>query len=65
MLFYRTFDFSGWERIRLREKPSAILLNDNFLQENPSGEGYQWQSLETGGLLTVRREKGNKVLLLK
>ncbi|MCU0371462.1 MAG: hypothetical protein MUC31_08605, partial [Bacteroidales bacterium] len=65
MLFYRTFDFSGWERIRLREKPSAILLNDNFLQENPSGDGYQWQSLETGGLLTVRREKGNKVLLLK
>lgn len=66
VLFYRTFDTTGTEKIRLRNKPSAILLDGHPLLETASGEGYGWTPFKNGGgLLVVRREKGRKVLLLK
>jgi hypothetical protein len=66
VLFYRTFDTTGTEKIRLRAKPSAILVDGHRLVETAHGEGYDWTPFKDGGgLLVVRREKGRKVLLLK
>ena len=66
VLFYRTFDTVGIEKIRLRKKPSAILLDGHSLIETACGEGYNWTPFKNGsGLLVVRRGKGRKVLLLK
>jgi hypothetical protein len=65
MLFYRTYDLKGTERIRLKKKPSAVLLDYQPLTENSTGEGFEWQPLKKGGLLIIRREKGNGILLLK
>jgi len=65
-LFYRTFDSIGTEKIRLTKKPTAVLLGGRELQENTSGEGFEWNAMESGGgLLTVRRFSGRKVLLLQ
>jgi hypothetical protein len=64
-MFYRTFDSTGTERIKLKKKPSAVLLDDRPLTETKTGEGYEWKRMQGGGLLTIRREKGRKVLLLK
>lgn len=64
-LYYQPFDTVGTEKIRLRKKPSAILLDYRPLAETQSGEGFQWQPMAVGGLLVVRRSHGNKVLLLK
>jgi len=64
-LFYRTFDGSGIETIRMKSKPSAVLLNDSPLKEIPDGEGYSWAVLEKGGLLTVKRVKGNRVIVVE
>jgi hypothetical protein len=64
-LFYRTFDTVGVEKIRLKKKPSSILLDYRKMTEATSGEGYEWQPMQGGGLLTIRRMNGKKVLLMK
>ncbi|SRR5579871_36543 len=64
-LFYRTFDLRGVEKIKLKNKPSGILLDYRSLSENKIGEGYSWKAMKEGGLLTIRRENGNKVLIIK
>jgi len=64
-LFYRTFDSTGTERIKLKKKPSAVLVDNKPVPENNTGEGHELTPMQSGGLLTVRREHGKKVLLLK
>jgi hypothetical protein len=64
-LFYRTFDSTGTERIKLAKKPSAVLLGTVALKENKEGEGYDWMPVQAGGLLTIRRHNGKKVLIMK
>ncbi|MDB5017073.1 MAG: hypothetical protein JWQ84_1905 [Mucilaginibacter sp.] len=64
-IFYRTFDNTGVERIRLKAKPSGVLLNDNPLKETAAIEGYTWIALNKGGILAVRRLKGNRVIILE
>jgi hypothetical protein len=65
-LYYRTFDDEGTETIKLKAKPSAVLLNDNPITEVKSGAGYSWATVEKGGgVLTVRRKNGNKVIIIE
>jgi len=64
-LFYRTFDSAGTERIKLKKKPSAVLVDNKPVPENNTGEGFEWKPMQSGGLLTICREHGKKVLLLK
>lgn len=63
-LFYRTFDENGTERIKLKAKPSAVLLENKPLKETTNGEGFTWQPMKAGGLLIVTRMNGRKVILL-
>jgi hypothetical protein len=63
-LFYRTFDNYGTEEIKLKAKPSAVLLNDNPLKETANDEGYTWSAIEKGGgVLWVRRKNGNRLIV--
>ena len=64
-LFYRCFDTVGTEKIKLIQKPSAVLINYKPLPENKMGEGYGWKVMAGGGLLTIRRETGREILILK
>jgi hypothetical protein len=64
-LFYKTFDTAGIEKIKLKKKPSAVLLDYKPLREIKNGEGFDWKPMAAGGLLVVRRENGKKVLILK
>ncbi len=64
-LFYRTFDSTGVEKIRLNRQPSAVWLDNVPLQPNGQGEGYSWTPMQEGGLLVVRRAHGRKVAVLK
>jgi hypothetical protein len=64
-LFYRTFDSMGIEKIKLKKKPSSVLLENKPITENKAGEGYEWKPMIGGGLLIIRRENGRKVILLK
>jgi hypothetical protein len=63
---YRTYDEQGTETIKLKEKPSAIFLNDVPLKQSTSGEGYAWTAVEKGGgVVTVRRVKGDRVTIVE
>jgi len=63
-LYYRTFDNTGTEELKLKTRPTAVLLNDKPLKETTDGEGYTWAALEKGGgVLWVRRKSGNKVVV--
>jgi hypothetical protein len=64
-LFYRTFDSAGTEKIKLNKRPSSILLEYKPLAETKAGQGYEWKPMTDGGLLTIRRVNGTKVILLK
>ncbi|HEY2720426.1 MAG TPA: hypothetical protein VGI82_01790 [Chitinophagaceae bacterium] len=64
-LFYRAFDNVGTERIRMKNRPSRVLLNDKPINENTGGEGYEWKELSSGGLLTVNRQNGNRVIIIE
>jgi hypothetical protein len=65
-IFYRTFDTTGIEKLRLLKKPSGVLINEKPAPElkELSGEGYIWKPLNKGGILIIRRKHGNNVLVL-
>ncbi|MEO8765245.1 MAG: hypothetical protein ABI416_13195 [Ginsengibacter sp.] len=62
-VFYRTFDTAGIEQIRLRIKPIAVMIDQKSVNElkELSAEGYTWNPMQKGGILTVNRENGTKV----
>jgi hypothetical protein len=67
LIFYRAFDNSGTEQIRMSRKPGAVMLEDKILPES-SGEnanGYQWVPLNNGGVLYVHRKAGYNVTILE
>ncbi|MBS1598722.1 MAG: hypothetical protein JST75_10905 [Bacteroidetes bacterium] len=66
-IFYRTFDASGVEKIRMTKKPSSLLLDGKPLTEvtNENQEGYQWKSYAQGGVLSIRRTKGTEVTVIE
>ena len=64
-LFYRTFDQAGNERIKLKKKPSSVLIENKPMVECRIGEGYEWTPMSSGGLLVIRRENGKRIILLK
>ena len=66
-IFYRTFDSAGIEQIHLLNKPSSILLNlkpANELKEL-SGQGFTWKALNKDGILTIKRENCDKVIIVE
>ncbi|MEP7230291.1 MAG: hypothetical protein ABI691_08575 [Ginsengibacter sp.] len=63
LLSYRVYDAQGEEAIRLRQKPSMILFDDN-LKEN-LGNSFEWKPLATGGILKVKRLQAHSVTVLE
>ena len=66
-IFYRTFDSTGTETIRMEQKPTAVLLNSKAINEinNNREQGYQWMPLTTGGYLLIYRLHGTEVTILE
>ena len=67
LLYYRTYDGSSVEEIRMMEKPGKVTAGGNPLNEvhSEDGEGWSWRPLQKGGLLTVRHETGKEIMVLK
>jgi hypothetical protein len=66
-IFYRTFDKSGTEMLRLVKKPSQVMINNKPSAElqDLSGEGFIWKPLDKGGILTVNRIDANSVAIME
>ncbi len=63
LLSYRVYDSQGEEAIRLRQKPSMILFDDN-IKEN-SGNSFEWKPLAIGGILKVKRLQAHSITVLE
>lgn len=63
IIHYRTFDVKSQEVIRLTTKPESVFVNKTAIPEADSltKEGWSWQTLNKGGLLTIRHTSGNEV----
>jgi hypothetical protein len=67
-VYYRTYDNSSTETIRLPNKPTRVTVNKKELKEVQqviNGEGWLWQPLYRGGVLTIKHENGNTVTVYK
>lgn len=67
LLYYRTYDVSSVENIRVIVKPGKVLSGGKPLNEVNSldGEGWIWKPLKKGGLLTIRHETANEIKIMK
>jgi len=65
LLAYSASSQSGEERLRLQSRPSSILLGGKLLAESQTGTpgSYRWLALESGGLLILSRDAGDRVEL--
>jgi hypothetical protein len=65
-VFYRAFDGSGTEVIRMTRKPSKVLLADKPMAESSDqgAEGFVWTPLLRGGWLRIHRSHGTEVTIL-
>jgi len=66
-IFYRTFDSTGIEQIRMLKKPSGVILNQKPANElkGLSAEGYVWKQLKKGGILSITRKNSYKVIVVE
>ncbi len=63
---YTCFDNSSKEVLRLTTKPKRILANNVLLKESKDNgaEGWTWQPLKKGGVLTVHHSQSNAVKIV-
>jgi hypothetical protein len=64
---YTTFDESSLEKLRFTSTPKEIKVNGKELEqtEGKDVEGWSWQTLPKGGILTVHKAHGTTVQILK
>lgn len=65
MVAYATYGTEGTEVLRLKSKPSRVLIENQAVSENTPGPigSFTWRPLDTGGVLTVQRTAGRRVMI--
>jgi hypothetical protein len=66
-IYYRTFDRTGTEKIRMVQKPSAVFLDGKPLSNSTQDiqQGYQWIPMDKGGVLMIYRLDGTDITILE
>ncbi len=64
---YTTFDNAAEEVLRLVSKPEIVMQNGAVLQETEENavNGWTWQPLNEGGILSVKHTDGNEIEIIK
>jgi hypothetical protein len=65
IMYYRAYEENGIEIIRLKNKPSGVLINNQPMKESSTGDSYSWSALAKGGVLTVQRNKGKNIIVIE
>lgn len=65
-LRYTTYDNTGIEKIHLLNKPMQVMLGRKAVPEinNLTNEGYKWEPLRNGGILTISRVDANEITII-
>lgn len=63
---YSVFDNGSLEKFRLTAKPKTIKVDGKTLKETTdiNSNGWIWQSLKKGGVLTIKHTVGNNIVVL-
>ena len=65
VVYYRAFDVTSTETLRLTEKPSEVRAGQKAIPESAdTGEGWEWNPLSTGGVLTIRHSSSNQITVI-
>jgi hypothetical protein len=66
-IYYRTFDRSGTEKVRMMRKPSSVLLDGKPLSNSNQDkqQGYQWTPMDKGGVLMIYRLDGTDITIME
>ncbi len=67
MLYYRTYDAHGIQRIRMKEKPALIVFDGQEVRENSDG-GCQWKWMampHQGGCLYIEHQNAKEIIIVK
>jgi hypothetical protein len=64
---YTAFDATGCEVLRLTFKPGKVTVGGKAIDERKDAgdEGWVWQAMEKGGVLTVKRNKATEVVVAR
>jgi hypothetical protein len=66
MVQYRTFDDVATEVLRLAAKPSEVRVGQQVIPESTgTGEGWEWEPMPVGGVLTIRHSSSNQVIIFR
>jgi len=65
LIFYKTWARESTEVLRLMNEPSGVLVNHKEIERSDSGQGWSWEPLDKGGVLTIRHLEGNHIRILK
>jgi hypothetical protein len=62
---YKTFNEKSTELLRLKDKPSKVMVDNIILSEveNPVENGWIWSTFEIGGALKVSKKEGSNVVI--
>jgi hypothetical protein len=65
VISYTTFDSSSKETLRMMTKPKNVSVDGKTLTESNKNEkeGWKWEFLEKGGVLTIVKTNSNKVVI--
>ena len=65
LVHYRTYDDASVETLRMKEKPAEVWIGRHEIPESSAAkEGWEWSPLPEGGILTVRHDSYNQVIIL-
>ncbi|GIL24274.1 MAG: hypothetical protein BroJett042_27870 [Bacteroidota bacterium] len=64
---YKTFDNTSAEKLKMQAKPKAVTINGKKIaeQKNRVAEGWYWEKLATGGVLSIQHTTGNNIVIVK
>jgi len=58
---YKTCDADSTEVLRMTAKPTAVYVGKKQIAESSEGEGWTWQPMQKGGVLTIKHTTGNEI----
>jgi hypothetical protein len=64
---YKTYDEDATEVLRITAKPKNVTVNGKSISErkNLEADGWTWEALDKGGVLEIRHNTGNEIVVTK
>ncbi|MEP7279167.1 MAG: hypothetical protein ABI813_11030 [Bacteroidota bacterium] len=62
---YKIYDKASHDLFTLAAKPAQVTVNGKLLKEKSTGDGWQWQPLDKGGILIIEQQQGDMIKIIR